>query len=437
MSISIPQLPKGTRDFYPEAERIQNYIFDTWRSVAESFAYEEYEGPMFEHLELYTGKSGEEIVSQLYNFKDKGDREIALRPEMTPTLARLVIQKARELKKPFKWFSMPRLFRYEKAQKGRLREFFQLNMDIIGTESIYAEADLLASIATMLRKFGLKDGEFAIGVSSRKLLATYLEEIGAPNPALVYPVLDRRLKIGPEAFAKALADAGLTEEQVKKLDDFMGCKSLEEVRAAVKSENAAAALKEIEDLFETLAAAGYGDCVNLDLSIVRGLAYYTGIVFEVFDKGKSMRAIAGGGRYDSLTEKLGGERIPGVGFGMGDVVLADLLAEHNLLPNPKQSVDFYIASFTNDMKKVFETAQAFRSQPGAKPYSVAHPLAPMKMGKQLDQANYQGAKIVVYVDGSKAGAGEFEFKDMRTGEMFVGNPEAIVERLKTEIKKPE
>ncbi len=435
MSISIPQLPKGTRDFYPEAERIQNYIFDTWRSTAESFAYEEYEGPMFEHLELYTGKSGEEIVSQLYNFKDKGDREIALRPEMTPTLARLVIQKARELKKPFKWFSMPRLFRYEKAQKGRLREFFQLNMDIIGTESIYAEADLMAAIATMLRKFGLKDGEFAIGVSSRKLLATYLEEISAPNPALVYPVLDRRLKIGPEAFAKALADAGLSEDQVKKLDDFMSCKSIEEVKTKVHSENATAALQEIEDLFATLTAAGYGECVNLDLSIVRGLAYYTGIVFEVFDKGKSMRAIAGGGRYDSLTEKLGGERIPGVGFGMGDVVLADLLAEHNLLPSPKQSVDFYIASFTNDMKKVFETAQTFRSASTGKSFSVAHPLAAMKMGKQLDQANYQGAKIVVYVDGSKAAEGEFEYKDMRTGEMFVGNVNAIVERLNTEVKK--
>jgi histidyl-tRNA synthetase len=153
-------------------------------------------------------------------------------------------------------------------------------------------------------------------------------------------------------------------------------------------------------------------------------------VFEVFDKGKSMRAIAGGGRYDSLTEKLGGERIPGVGFGMGDVVLADLLAEHNLLPSPKQSVDFYIASFTNDMKKVFETAQVFRCASTGKPFSVAHPLAAMKMGKQLDQANYQGAKIVVYVDGSKAAAGEFEYKDMRTGEMFVGNTEAIVERLK-------
>ncbi len=421
MSIAIPQLPKGTRDFYPEAQRIQNYIFDTWRKTAEEFAYEEYEGPMFEHLELYTGKSGDEIVSQLYNFVDKGDRAIALRPEMTPTLARLVIQKARELKKPFKWFSMPRLFRYEKAQKGRLREFFQLNMDIIGTESIYAEADLMAAIATMLRKFGLKDGEFAIGVSSRKLLATYLDEIGAPNPAQVYPALDRRLKIGPEAFAKALADAGLTEDQVQKLDAFMSCKSIEEVAASVHSEAATAALDEIKDLFATLEAAGYGECVNLDLSIVRGLAYYTGIVFEVFDKGKSMRAIAGGGRYDSLTEKLGGDRIPGVGFGMGDVVLADLLREHNLLPSPKQSVDFYIASFTNDMKKVFEAAQIFRA--GGK--TVSHPLASMKMGKQLDQANYQGAKIVVYVDGDKAAAGEFEYKDLRDGTMHVGNAEAI------------
>ena len=218
----------------------------------------------------------------------------------------------------------------------------------------------------------------------------------------------------------------------------MSCKSIEEVKAKVHSENATAALAEIEDLFATLTAAGYGECVNLDLSIVRGLAYYTGIVFEVFDKGKSMRAIAGGGRYDSLTEKLGGERIPGVGFGMGDVVLADLLAEHKLLPSPKQSVDFYIASFGNDMKKVFETAQVFRNAAGntnAKPFSVAHPLAAMKMGKQLDQANYQGAKIVVYVDGSKAVEGEFEYKDMRTGEMFVGNVDAIVERLQETIIK--
>ncbi|MCF0217039.1 MAG: ATP phosphoribosyltransferase regulatory subunit, partial [Fibrobacteraceae bacterium] len=161
-------------------------------------------------------------------------------------------------------------------------------------------------------------------------------------------------------------------------------------------------------------------------SIVRGLAYYTGIVFEVFDKGKSMRAIAGGGRYDSLTEKLGGDRVPGVGFGMGDVVLADLLKEHNLLPNPKQSVDFYIASFSMDIKKIFETAVQFRDA-GAQ--SVSHPLAPMKIGKQLEQANYQGAKIVVYVDGDKAKDGEFEYKDLRDGTMHIGSVQEIFEKI--------
>ncbi|MCF0221963.1 MAG: ATP phosphoribosyltransferase regulatory subunit, partial [Fibrobacter sp.] len=166
-------------------------------------------------------------------------------------------------------------------------------------------------------------------------------------------------------------------------------------------------------------------------SIVRGLAYYTGIVFEVFDKGKSMRAIAGGGRYDSLTEKLGGDRIPGVGFGMGDVVLADLLREHGLLPNPKQSVDLYIASFTNDMKKIFETAQTFRAGEFENMgLSVSHPLSTMKMGKQLEQANYQGAKIVVYVDGDKANAGEYEYKDLRDGSMHIGPINDIIATLK-------
>lgn len=419
--VQTPPLPKGTRDFYPEAQRLQNFIFDTWRSVANEFAYEEYEGPMFEYLELYTGKSGDEIVTQLYNFMDKGGRDIALRPEMTPTLARLVIQRGRELKKPFKWFSLPRLFRYERAQKGRLREFFQLNMDIIGTESIYAEADLLLSIATMLRRFGLSDEDFVIGVSSRKLLSAYLEEIGVQNQALVYPALDKRLKIGADAFIQLLTEAGLSEIQVKKLDEFMASKSIEEVKSALSRESGKAstlALSEIEELFETLEIAGCKKCVALDLSIVRGLAYYTGIVFEVFDRRKSMRALAGGGRYDSLTEKLGGERVPGVGFGMGDVVLADLLRERGLLPDLKQSVDFYIASFSSDMKKIFEVASAFRKAFPER--SVSSPLLPMKLSKQMEQANAQGAKIVVYVDGEKASEGNYEYKDLRKGSMHLG-----------------
>ena len=421
VKMQTPPLPKGTRDFYPESMRIQNYIFDTWRKAALRFGYEEYEGPMFEHLELYTGKSGEEIVSQLYDFMDKGDRHIALRPEMTPTLARLVIQKGNSLRKPFKWFSMPRLFRYERAQKGRLREFFQLNLDIIGTESIYAEADLLSAIASMLKDFGLQADDFYIGVSSRKLLNAYLEEIGVSDVSKVYPVLDRRLKIDKRDFYAELADAGLSEEQTKKLDELMDCKSIDAVAEKLQSENAKAALDEIRQLFKTLEFSGAGKSVALDLSIVRGLAYYTGIVFEVFDKGKSMRAIAGGGRYDSLTEKLGGQKVPGVGFGMGDVVLANLLEERGLLPSNKQSLDFVVASFTNDMDKIFAVASELRNRG----FDVNHPLSPVKLGKQMEQANAQGAKVVVYVDGDKAPAGGFEYKILATGTSGAGTLDEI------------
>lgn len=419
--MQTPPLPKGTRDFYPESMRIQNYIFDTWRKAALRFGYEEYEGPMFEHLELYTGKSGEEIVSQLYDFMDKGGRHIALRPEMTPTLARLVIQKGNSLRKPFKWFSMPRLFRYERAQKGRLREFFQLNLDIIGTESIYAEADLLSAIVSMLQDFGLKADDFCIGVSSRKLLNAFLEEIGITDAAKVYPVLDRRLKIEKSDFYRELAEAGLSEEQTQKLDSLMDSKSIEEVASKIQGEASQAALDEIRKLFQTLEHSGASKSVALDLSIVRGLAYYTGIVFEVFDKGKSMRAIAGGGRYDSLTEKLGGQKVPGVGFGMGDVVLANLLEERGLLPSSKQSLDFFVASFTNDMDKIFSVANELRKQG----FTVSHPLAPAKLGKQMEQANSQGAKVVVYVDGEKAPAGGFEYKILSSGTSGAGSLEEI------------
>ncbi len=419
--MQTPPLPKGTRDFYPESMRIQNYIFDTWRKAALRFGYEEYEGPMFEHLELYTGKSGEEIVSQLYDFMDKGGRHIALRPEMTPTLARLVIQKGNSLRKPFKWFSMPRLFRYERAQKGRLREFFQLNLDIIGTESIYAEADLLSAIVFMLQDFGLKADDFCIGVSSRKLLNAFLEEIGVSDAAKVYPVLDRRLKIEKGDFYRELAEAGLSEEQTQKLDSLMDSKSIEDVASKIQGEVSNAALGEIRKLFQTLEYSGASKSVALDLSIVRGLAYYTGIVFEVFDKGKSMRAIAGGGRYDSLTEKLGGQKVPGVGFGMGDVVLANLLEERGLLPSSRQSLDFFVASFTNDMDKTFSVASVLRKRG----FTVSHPLAPAKLGKQMEQANAQGAKVVVYVDGDKAPVGGFEYKILSSGISGAGTLEEI------------
>lgn len=428
--MQTPQLPKGTRDFYPEDQRVQNHIFSTWRKAALRFGYEEYEGPMFEHLELYTGKSGDEIVTQLYNFVDKGNREIALRPEMTPTLARLVIQKGSALKKPFKWFSMPRLFRYERAQKGRLREFFQLNLDILGTDSVYAEADLLCAIAAMMADFGLSSADYTMGVSSRKMLACFLEELGAPDATKVYPLLDRRLKMKPEEFATELAATGLDASQCARLDAFMSCKSIAEVQALIAAPATVAACDELVELFRILNAAGIADCVGLDLSVVRGLAYYTGIVFEVFDKGKNMRAVAGGGRYDSLTEVLGGQKVPGVGFGMGDVVLADLLRDRGLLPVGRSDLHVYVASFTNDMPAVFRVATALRSLG----LHCSHPLAPAKMGKQMELANAAGARMVVYVDGDKASAGEYEYKVLADGTTGSAPPAQIAAILNGEHK---
>ena len=414
MKIQTPQLPKGTRDFYPVDMRVQNHIFSVWRSAALKFGYEEYEGPIFEHLELYTGKSGEEIVSQLYNFMDKGDRALALRPEMTPTLARMVIQKGNELRKPFKWFSIPRLFRYERAQKGRLREFFQLNLDIIGTESISAEADLISAIASMLFDFGLTENDFYIGVSSRRLLASMLEKLEVKEPNLVYPLLDKRLKMSAEDFEKELRSVGLSEDKAKMLNAFMSCTTIEEIDSP-----------ELKELFELLKAGGFENCVKLDLSVVRGLAYYTGIVFEVFDKNKNMRAIAGGGRYDNLTETLGGQKITGVGFGMGDVVLADLLAEKNLLSQKKSDLPVFIASFSGDMKVLFGTAAQFRKNGVA----CSHSLNAVKFGKQLEMANAAGAKCVVFADGEKSKDGVWEYKILSSGEQGVDSLEKILEKL--------
>jgi len=407
------QTPKGTRDFYPEDQAVQNFLFDKWKSVCQRYGYEEYEGPMFEHLELFTGKSGDEIVGQLYHFQDKGGRDLSLRPEMTPTLARLVNQRNRELKKPFKWFSIPRLFRYERAQKGRLREFYQLNMDIMGTDSVYAEADLIAAIIALLQEFGLKADDFAVGVSSRRLLVEYLVQTGVNNPDAVYPALDKRAKISPEAFHKMLEEAGVSPDQAQALDSFMACQSLDELGGLCQSDGAKSALAELEDLFRILELAQLGDFFKLDLSVVRGLAYYTGIVFEVFDKAKSMRAIAGGGRYENLTARLGGEAVTGIGFGMGDVVLKDLLEERGLLPeDTRPGLDVWIVSFNGDMDLLFTQAQELRKAG----LSCSHMLSEQKVKKQLDAANRSGARFVLFADSESNNETEVEIKDLRSGE---------------------
>ncbi len=413
---NTPKLPKGTRDFYPEDQRIQNFIFNSWRKTCESYGYDEYEGPIFEHLDLFTRKSGEEIISQLYAFQDKGGRDIALRPEMTQSLARMVNQKGNTLKKPFKWFSMPRLYRYERAQKGRLREFYQLNMDILGTDSLNAEVDLLSSIVTLLNSFGLSDNDYQIGISSRKLLNALLVQREIKDINQVYAALDKRAKIGEEKFHELLSENGVTEDDITFLNDFMKSQNISEIKEFCESEDSHKALEELVYIFEMFAQLGLEEYLAIDLTVVRGLAYYTGVVFEVFDKNKSMRAIAGGGRYDDLCSMLGGQPTTGVGFGVGDVVLGNLLQEKGLLEGvDKPQVDFYLVSFEENPTELFNLAQKIRT----KGHSCNHPLSFQKFKKQLDAANNAGAQKVVFVGSDKAGEGEIEVKDFATGKQSV------------------
>jgi histidyl-tRNA synthetase len=416
------QTPKGTRDFLPDDERIQQFIFAKWRMVCESFGYEPYEGPTFEHLELYTGKSGAEIVEQLYHFQDKGGRDLSLRPEMTPTLARMVAAQGGSLRKPVKWYSIPRLFRYERAQKGRLREFYQLNMDILGTDSLNAEVDLLLAINALLGSFGLDAKDFRIGVSSRRLLQAMLLQLGVQDPAPVYSALDKRAKIDEAAFRQMLGAAGLESERQEFLDRFMGCSSLEQLAPLCETDETQSALQELSWVLGRMAELGAGASVVLDLSVVRGLAYYTGIVFEVFDSAKEMRAIAGGGRYDDLCDKLGGQKVTGVGFGLGDVVLRNLLEQRGLLPQGKnQRLDYWIASFSEELLPVFRLAAELR----ARGHRVGHGLEARKFAKQMQEADANGAAAVILLGSQAAGPGEVELKDLRSGEQKVVRIEAL------------
>jgi histidyl-tRNA synthetase len=413
------QTPKGTRDFYPADMRLQNHLFDGWRATCRAFGYEEYEGPTFEHLELYVGKSGPEIVEQLYHFRDKGDRDLALRPELTPTLARLVNAKGPALRKPLKWFSIPRLFRYERAQRGRLREFFQLNMDIVGCDTVAAEADLIAAVVDMLKGFGLTSADFAVRISSRKLLSEFLTVLGIADEAKapVYAALDKRAKIGEEAFRKLLAEQGLAGEQADKLEAFFQTKTV----AELPMDQNAPAIVELKQLWDLLESLGYGDFLVFDLSVVRGLAYYTGIVFEVFDKGVGLRALAGGGRYDSLMASLGGAPVSAVGFGMGDVVLAELLKERGLLPQGRPGVDYYLVDLSPDAEAglprtgLLRLAQTLRGRGR----TVAYSLKAGKFKKQLEEANEAGAKRVLFYGSDRAPEGSYEIKDLTTGEQAV------------------
>jgi len=391
----------GFRDFYPEDLSLRNHIFATWRSVAGRYGFEEYDGPPLESLELYTKKSGDEIVQQLYTFRDKGDRDVALRPEMTPTLARMVAARAQALKKPIRWFSIPQLFRYERQQRGRLREHFQLNMDIIGEAGPLADAELMAAAVDIMRAFGLGPTDVQLRISDRRVLKALLLGKGVTEAQLptAFAVIDRSERVPKHVLEEMLRESGFGSRESAAVFDVAALRGPEGLKAAGD------AAEPLIQAVDALKAMGLGDFVSIDMTIVRGLAYYSGIVWELFDAKKELRAIAGGGRYDGLLN------LPALGFGMGDVVLGELLKERG--GAPKASIElgaFLIPVSGDDLPVVLQLAHALRERGIAVEYGLRHAA----VRKQLELAAARGAARAVIIGPEERAAGLAVVRDLRT-----------------------
>jgi len=392
---------KGTRDFYPDQMRIRNWIADAWRRVSLRNGFEEYDSPIFEYLDLFTVKSGEEIAGQLFSFTDRGGRQLAIRPEITPSLARMVNAKINSLPRPIKWFSTPRLCRAENPQRGRLREFFQWNIDIIGVDSILADAECIYVAVDALRELGLSADEVRVRIGSRPLTVAALRAADVPAglTGRALAVLDKRPRLSDEEFGRFAGDAGLTAAQIAAVGRFQEASSVDELRSHFKARDEVKAhLDDLAELFATLVTMGVGDYCALDLRVVRGLAYYTGVVYEVFDRSQSLRAVAGGGRYDNLLEVLGGPKLGATGFGMGDVVLGLLLAEKNKLPDLSPRIEYFVIEADKALRpKVLEVVGALRRAG----LSADFNYRAQAIGKQLKVANRRGAirAVIVRADG--------------------------------------
>jgi len=427
--MQIPKAPKGTRDFYPEDMAFREFIFSSWQTTCQRYGFELFDAPMFEHLDLYTQKSGQEIEKQLYAFADKGGRQIALRPELTPSLARMVASKGTSLKRPVRWYSIPRLFRYERMQRGRLREFFQLNMDILGTADVTADAELMAASVAMMQELGLDHNDFSVLVSSRKLLEEFLEFCGVPSErnAGIYALLDRRHKLPAAEFDQELSSMLGDAVTARKVREVLEVKSLDDLAAI---DDSLPSYHELRGLFALIDMYGLSDYVQFDIGIVRGLAYYTGIVFELFDRRRSLRAIAGGGRYDRLIQTYGGPSTPAVGFAAGDVVLGELLKDNGIVPPIPPRSTVFVAAFEDGYPgQAIAVAQQLR----AGGISAEYPLRNVSISRQLKLANDARARLVIFVGGDEARQGRARIKNMATGAEKTASLDALVAAVTAEV----
>src|SRR5712671_1367485 len=406
----------GFRDFYPEQLATRNYLMSVWRDVARRYGFVEYDGPPLEPLDLYTKKSGDEIVGQLYTFTDKGDREVALRPEMTPTLARMVAAKANAMRKPIRWFSVPQLFRYERQQKGRLREHFQLNVDINGEASVAADAELLAVAIDVMRAVGLTSRDVRARMSDRQLLTAVLSEVGvkkAEMPA-VFAAIDKTGREPREVTLGKVEKAVASQEARSGVSRILD-KAADLNALAGEFRHSASVMEEITHMREYtnfLDALGVGDWIDFDLSIVRGLAYYTGKVFELFDAKGEFRAICGGGRYDDLLSTIGGADLPARGFGMGDVVLTELLKARELIPSAELATEYWVAA---DDESMLPDVMTVAGRLRAKSRSVEYALKAQTLARQLKTASSAGVKNVVLLRRDDYANGKITVKTLSDG----------------------
>jgi histidyl-tRNA synthetase len=343
--------PRGMRDFYPTDMPVRQAIFKAWSDAASAAGFDAYDACVVESLELLKRKGGEEIVDQIYCFKDKSDRDLALRAEMTPSLARMVAAKQNELVFPLKWYTIAQCFRYERMSRGRKREHYQWNLDIVGEKSLLAEAEVISTALDALRRLGLGDA-VRVRINNRALLAELLEKTGVPRDhhAATFLALDKRGKIDDEALRTLLRDSGLAPEAIDAAFRLLQVQTLEEAEAVLGGPTPAS--QALRELFDLLALFGCAGAIHFDISVIRGLGYYTGIVFEGFDSGLTLRALFGGGRYDNLLGDIGGRAETAVGLGFGDVVVAELLADRGLLPNAVESRDYAIGFMTEAQRAV-------------------------------------------------------------------------------------
>lgn len=426
---------KGSRDFYPPEMQIRNYIFDTWKKVCKSFGYQEYDGPFIESFDLYAAKTGEEIVNeQLYSFTDRGDRKVAIRPEMTPTLARMVARQYKTLVQPIRWFSIPNLWRYEKPQKGRLREHYQLNIDIFGVESPVADFEIINILINIMLSLGGQEDQFRVKIGNRRMLDEMYSMFGIEQKRAVRvtKALDKIAKLPQNEFKNLLKDdANLSEIEISKILDFVA--SPEEIVTKLAKQNSIGA-REVQSVLELAEQNNMKNLVEYSPTIVRGLDYYTGNVMELYDLSPSNnRAMAGGGRYDDLVTLFTGNKLTGVGAAMGDVTLLNFLTENNLLPQLNSDAEYLVTlwpensqnrSNNNENNQIATQSRKYSNEIAQKlrqnGKNVIQWLEEEKIEKQIRFADRRGIKKVVI-----AGPEEQENKTITIKDLSTGNQETV------------